>query len=698
MNRAFDFVAGRRGKWIVVLVWILLLGFAGAKAGGFEDAQVNDSESRLPESAESLAALQLEKKLPGGEQTPGIVVFQRADGLTKSDKAAIEEAAESLRSKPLVDQVGQPQIFFTPDGKTATLNVAYEAKGRDDALGEAAYRLRALADAAPDGVEAYLTGGIGYGDDAASAFESLDTKLLLGTALVVIVLLLLIYRSPFLWMIPLVAVLFAESLTRAAGTVLAENGMAINGQAAGIMTVLVFGVGTDYALLLTSRYREELRRWPDKHDAMRSALHASVPTIVASGTTVAAALFVLLLADNNGTQALGPIAAFGVIFAMIAMLTLLPALLLVFGRRAFWPFVPKHEHADYFPEHGFWTRLGRRVQAHPRRTWLLAFSLMAILALGLTSYSENLTQNRSYTNEVDSVRGEELLKRSLPPGYTAPTTVIIRGDEAAVQQAREVLESDREVAQVLPGAISAGDLTKISVTFRSDPYASEARSAIPRLRAELSSNVDGETLVGGPTAVNHDQRESSRRDSRIVIPVALVLVLLILITLLRALVLPVVLLATVVASFFAALGASAFAFEYFFDYPGSDPSMPLYVFIFLVALGVDYNIFLMARAREETIRHGTAEGMLRALAATGGVITSAGIVLAGTFSILMTLPLIFMVEIGFAVAFGVLFDALVVRSVLVPALVFDIGPKIWWPSKLAAENRQEANSQVTDAH
>lgn len=693
MNRLFDFAAGRRSKWLVVVVWILILGAAGAKAGGFEDAQKNDSESRLPGSAESLRALQLEKTLPGGEQTPGILVFQRDSGLTEADRTAVEAAAQSLKDDPLPDQVGEPQVFFTPDKRTATLTVAYEATGRNDALGDAADRLNALAEDAPPGLEVFLTGGIGYGSDAASAFESLDSKLLIGTALVVITLLLLIYRSPFLWIIPLLAVLFAETLTRAAGTVIAESGTVVSGQSAGIMTVLVFGVGTDYALLLMSRYREELQRHEDRHDAMVQALHASAPTIVASAATVAAALLTLLLADNNGTQSLGPIGAVGVISAMFAMLTLLPALLLIAGRRAFWPFIPRFESSESHAAHGFWGRLGARVRAHPRRTWAATLLLMAVLALGWTSYSEDLTQNRSYTGEVDSVRGEELLKSSLPPGATGPTLVLVQGDRAAVAQARKILVGDDQVAAVSERVITTGDLTKLQVTLKSDPYGEAARAAIPRLRAELDG-VNGTVLVGGPTAVNFDQRETSRRDNKVVIPIALLLVFLILIALLRAVALPAVLMATVIASFFATLGASAFVFDHVFGYPGSDPSMPLYVFIFLVALGVDYNIFLMARTREEALRHGSDDGMMRALVATGGVITSAGIVLAGTFSILMTLPLIFMVEIGFAVAFGVLFDALIVRSVLVPALFWDIGPRIWWPSKLAdAESRSKLKPQ-----
>lgn len=685
MKTVFDFVTGRRTKFFVVLFWIVLLGFAWMKASGFEKAQINTSESFLPGSAESLKVIQAEQDLPGGEQTPGLLVFQRDSGLTEEDREAIEAAAQSLNDKPLEAQIGKATAVFAEDGKTATVTVAYEASGEDERLNEAVERLDALSADVPDGLQAYLTGAIGYASDANEAFESLNGTLLIGTALVVIILLLLIYRSPILWILPLFAVIAAEVMTRAAGTIIAESGTVVNGQSAGIMTVIVFGVGTDYALLLIARYREELSRFENTHEAMRAALHASVPAIVASAATVASALFVLLLADNNGTQSLGPIAAIGVLFAMLSMLSLLPALMLIFGRFAFWPFVPRFNEQKEFAARGFWAGLGERVRAHPRRTWLLVLVFMGFLSLGWMEYSEGLTQNNSYTSKVDSVRGEELLKKSLPPGATGPTVVIVKGDEGAVEETKAILRSDDQVAFVSEEVLTDNGTSRVQATLRSDPYSDAARATVPRLRAEMAGVEGAEILVGGPSAIDYDQRQTAKRDNRLIIPVALVLVFLILILLLRAVTLPIVLMATVVASFFASLGASIWVFANVFGYPGIDPGLPLYVFIFLVALGVDYNIFLMARAREETAEVGSDDGMMRALVATGGVITSAGLVLAGTFSILATLPLVFLVEIGFAVAFGVLLDALVVRSVLVPALVWDIGPRVWWPSRLGKD-------------
>lgn len=682
MKTVFDFVTGRKTKYLVVLFWVALLMVAGSKAGNFEKVQINTSESYLPGSAESLKVIEAEQQLPGGEQLPGLLVFQRDSGLTEEDREAVEAAAQSLNDEPLEAQIGKAVASFAEDGKTATLVVAYEATGEDERLNNAVERLDKLAEEVPEGLTAYLTGGIGYASDANEAFESLNGTLLIGTALVVIILLLIIYRSPILWLIPLTAVIFAEVMTRAAGTIIAESGQVVNGQSAGIMTVMVFGVGTDYALLLIARYREELRRNADTHEAMKAALHASVPAIVASAATVASALFVLLLADNNGTQSLGPIAAIGVLFAMLSMLTLLPALMLIVGRRAFWPLVPRFQSEDETDASGFWASLGQRVRAHPRRIWLATIVVLAVLCLGWTEYSEGLTQNNSYTSKVDSVRGEELLKKSLPPGATGPTVVIVKGDDGAVEEAKAVLRADPQVAFVADEVLTSDGTSRIQATLKSDPYSPDSRAAIPRLRAEMGQVQNAEVLVGGPSAVDYDQRKTAKRDNRLIIPVALVLVFLILVLLLRAVTLPLVLMATVVASFFASLGASIWVFANVFGFPGVDPGLPLYVFIFLVALGVDYNIFLMARAREETLEVGTDKGMMRALVATGGVITSAGVVLAGTFAILATLPLVFLVEIGFAVAFGVFLDALLVRSVLVPALVWDIGSRVWWPSSL----------------
>lgn len=680
----FDFVTGRKTKFAVLAVWLLVVVLAAGKAGQFEDAQNNESESYLPGSAESLKVVELEKTLPGGEQVPGLVVYRRAGGLTKGDKAAVAADAAALKKDGIVGQLGEPALIFAKDGETAVMTIAMRATGESEKLEKAAGRLRELADSSPPGLEAKLTGGIGYSDDAIRVFNSLGGTVLIGTLLVVIVLLLLIYRSPFLWLMPIIAVGLAESVSRAFGTLIAEAGMIVNSQSATVMTVIVFGVGTDYALLLIARYREELRRHEDTHAAMRFALHRSVPAILASGATVAAALIVLLLAENNSTQSMGPIAAIGVVTAMFSMLTALPALLLVVGRNAFWPFVPHFRSSDHFAAGGFWHRLGQRIVANPRVIWLGMLAVMAVMASGWTAYSDELTQTSAYRDKVDSVEGEKLLAKSLPKGVTAPTVVVVRGNRDTAERVADVVRKDPLVANVSNKFLEdkTKRLVRVEATLKADAYSDAARAAIPRIRHSLSRAAPGAAVIGGPTAIDYDSRKAVARDNKVIIPVALVLVMLILITLLRAIALPLLLMASVVVSFFASLGTCYWLFDVVFSFPGADPGLPLFVFIFLVALGVDYNIFLMARVREESIRAGTREGVMRGLVATGGVITSAGLVLAGTFSIMASLPLVFISEVGIAVAFGVLFDALLVRSVLVPALVWDIGSRVWWPSAL----------------
>jgi RND superfamily putative drug exporter len=529
--------------------------------------------------------------------------------------------------------------------------------------------------------------------------------------------------------------------------------------------VLVLGAGTDYALLIVARYREELHHTEDRHRAMAAAMRSAGPAVLASAATVIAALLCLTIARVNGTAGLGPIGALGVACAALSMLTLLPALLTIAGRRAFWPFVPHlpdWDGGDETPDrqlgrtivegsrarallpvigaallvalllplvilnavlrkltrgavpslivgpldsavfrpyeirrfrherladatHGFWKRVGDRVARAPSRVAAGTVALLLVMCAGLAFFSTDLTTNDSYRDEVESVQGQELLAESFPAGAAAPTDIVVRDprDVPAVTQAVEETDGVEAVtgpvAQGEPGAL-------VQATLEPPPYSTEAYDLIEPIRAAAEGAAPG-TLVGGPTAVEFDVREAAAWDSAVIPPIVLVVVFLILVALLRALVAPLLLIATVILSYVAALGIGYFAFDVIFGFPGSDPSLPLCAFVFLVALGVDYNIFLMARAREETLSHGTADGMRRALAVTGGVITSAGIVLAGTFSVLAVLPLVFLTEIGFVVAVGVLLDTFIVRSVLVPALVLRIGPRVWWPSKLA---RREA--------
>ena len=503
---------------------------------------------------------------------------------------------------------------------------------------------------------------------------------------------MLIYRSPIFWAIPLITVLFAEVLSRGIGYWLAKAGVTINGQTSGVLSVLVFGVGTDYALLLVARYREELRRHEDKHEAVRIALRRAGPAVFASGMTVIAALLCLSLAEVNGTAGLGPVGAFGVGLAMLAMLTLLPALLAITGRRAFWPFVPHYGDSGTDETHGVWRRLGERIRPRPRRVWVGTTVALLVLCLGLTQMNSDLTSGNAFRGDVESVEGQELIAQSFPAGANAPTNVVVPpggggagGADAAARVAavRRAAAGVDGVAAVQPVAQDPQEGTLLQVTLEADPYSEQAFDLIAPLRDAVKAAGGDDVLVGGPSAEERDLRVSTARDNRLIVPIVLVVVFLILAAVLRAVLLPLILMGTVIVSYGAALGIGAFFFMEVFGFEGIDPSLPLFAFIFLVALGVDYNIFLMARVREEAHAHGTRLGVVRGLAVTGAVITSAGIVLAGTFSTLAVLPLVVLTEIGFTIAIGVLLDTFVVRSILVPALALDLGDRIWWPSALA---------------
>jgi RND superfamily putative drug exporter len=821
LRSLLSFPAGRRSKWIVFGIWLAAIFIATGPAnlpGKFSDAEDNESTSFLPGDAESTKALAATEELQDGELAPAVIVYRRESGLTPADLRGIEQDVGRLTDErfpgvvadgataasggdagdgaagggpaageapagcagPTTAVPGQPSGYApfvgplcSPDGKAAIVTAYIRGEGESDNLLDPLqdWRDEVSTEDAEGGLQVQITGGAGYAADAIEVFESIDGTLLLAALSLVIFLLIVIYRSPMFFLIPLAAVVFAETLSRSIGYGVSELGVTINGQSSSIMSVLVLGAGTDYALLLVARYREELHNTADKHEAMRTALASAGPAILASGATVIAALFCLTIARVNGTSGLGPIAAIGVFCAMLSMLTLLPALLTIFGRRAFWPFVPhtpqtapvdapiserargklvegarasalwrvilsgllvfltlplvllnllvrlvvnaplralgasarfpslivgpldrrvftpyelrryRHEHvAD--ATHGLWKRVGDRVARRPRRVMLGSIALLVVLCAGLGFFSTDLTTNDGYTTEVESVTGQELLSQSFPAGASAPADIVVPDPGNVEQVADAVREVDgvesvsEPVAQGAPGVL-------IQATLEPQPYSTEAFDLIEPIR-DATGSVSSDVLVGGASAVEFDVREAAAWDSIVIPPIVLVVVSLILVLLLRALVAPLILIGTVILSFAAALGVGYFAFENIFGFVGSDPSLPLFAFVFLVALGVDYNIFLTARAREETFRHGTREGILRALAVTGGVITSAGIVLAGTFSVLAVLPLVFLTEIGFVVAFGVLLDTFLVRSVLVPSIVLTIGPRFWWPSKLAA--------------
>lgn len=674
---------GKRAKWLVLAGWTAIVLVLVSSALDFESAQNNRDANYLPKSAQSLQAIDLEQRAFGDQLLTGLLVFNNPDGLTKADKAAITADAIALSKQPLPNQYGKAVPLFLEDGKTAAIYTQVRAQGDQEILFAVSDRLRDLAADSPPGLTAQLTGQTGFFDDTVRVFSSIDGNLLIGTVVLITILLLLIYRSPFLWALPLLSVGCAEICSRGLGTILAENGVTITSQAAALMTVLVFGVGTDYALLLIARYREELRRFEDRHEAMRHALERSAPPIFASAATVVVALLCLMLADVNATSGAGPIAAMGITLAMLAMLTLLPAMLLVFDRRVFWPFVPAFGTGTEDVPVNFWSRLADRIAQRPLVITIGLFAVMAVMATGLLTKPGGLDLTQSFRGDVESVQGMETLKKALPPGATGPVVVMV-SDPTKVKPVAAALKASPDVAAV--GLVQPGEgATRIEATLKYEPYSDEAIDAVPRIRSQLEPIAPGTALVAGATAVEADSRDFAASDNRKIIPLVLLVVLMILILLMRSVAAPLVLLATVIASFLAVLGASYVIFDLVFGFPGVDEYVPLFVFIFLVALGVDYNIFLMARVREEAVVHGAREGMRRGLIVTGGVITSAGVVLAGTFMVLAAMPIVTLTEIGFAIALGVLFDALVVRTLLVPALGFLMGAKIWWPAKISDE-------------
>jgi RND superfamily putative drug exporter len=664
----------------VVLVWIALGALGGSYAQKFQNIQKNEESSFLPGSSESVHELTLAKKFPSGERFAAITVVRRDSGLTAGDQAAIAGVRASLAARPPV--TGKPPVLVerSPDRTTALIIINLNPHGKETLLKDSVSQTEArMAPLKARGLTVKVSGPAGFSRDAVNVFAGINGTLLVATGLLVFVLLIIIYRSPIFWIIPLLSVLMAEGFSRFCGWAIAESGVTVNGQSAGILPVLVFGAGTDYALLLVARYREELRRHEDKVDAMRLALRRAGPAIFASGSTVILALLCLSLAEVNGTSGLGPIGAMGVALAMLAMLTMLPCALVIGGRRAFWPFIPRYGSSGSDETHGAWRRIAERVAATPRRVWVTTILLLGVFCIGLTSFSTKLTNTDDFRGSVQSVEGQKLIAEAFPAGANAPTDVVVQkvSDVPAVRRA----------LLAVPGvaAVSGPELgrpgARLSVTLRFDPYSTAASDLIPRLRAAAHA-ASPTSLVGGPTAQQRDFDTAAAHDNRLIVPIVLVVVFMILALLLRALVLPLLLIGTVILSYAAALGFSVAVFDHVFGYPGIPSTAPLLVFIFLVALGVDYNIFLMARAREETLHRGTRDGMIRGLAVTGAVITSAGIVLAGTFTMLATLPLKSLTEIGFTIAFGVLLDTFIVRSLLVPSLVLDIGPRVWLPSAL----------------
>jgi RND superfamily putative drug exporter len=682
----FRVPSGRRTKWLVLVFWLILVAAAGPLAGKLTGAEKNDASSWLPAKAESTKVVNLQASFQSPNVFSGVVVYSRPSGITPADRA---KATADARAFAGIDGVVHGQIvgpIVAKDGQALETIVPINL-GKDgwNKASDAADSLRATARSGANGLTSHVAGPLGTAADSAKSFQGIDSTLLIATLAVVILLLLITYRSPVLWLLPVLSAGLALTVTQAVVYLLAvHGGLTVNGQTAGILYVLVFGAGTDYALLLTARYREELRRHEDRHVAMAVAMRRAGPAIVASAGTVILSLLTLSIAELNSTKSMGPVLAIGVGVALLAMMTLLPALLVICGRWVFWPVKPSFGSAEPTTK-GVWARVGNRIAGRPRVVWVTTAVVLGALALGtLGLKAGGLTAAQSFRGHPDSVVGQQVLDRSFPGG--AGTPVVVVGNQSATPQLTAAFRATHGITDVTALGTRDGHVF-LNGTLTSAPDSPAAYAAIDKVRSSVHAVPGANALVGGMTAVNLDINQAATHDREVIIPFILLLVFLILGLLLRAVVAPIILIGTVVLSFFAALGVSALVFDHLFHFGGADTSFPLFVFVFLVALGIDYNIFLMTRVREEAQRQGPRRGALTGLAATGGVITSAGAVLAGTFAVLGTLPVTFLAEMGFAVAFGVLLDTIVVRSVLVTALNLDLGRWMWWPSRLA---RQQA--------
>lgn len=685
-GRLATLVTGGRATWLVIVFWLVALGICLVPATGLSQAQENDVASWLPGDAESTRAIDAQEKFFSPDSVPTVVVYEREHGeITPSDRRAVQRHA---RAFALIDHVrGQPGTELSPDREAMTATVVVDpGTGGWETLLEVTDEIRELEQTLPTGLSMHVTGPGGTAADFMDAFSGGDRGVMLAALGVVVIALLLTYRSPTLWLLPVIAAVVSLVVAMAVvrGLVGADL-LTVNGQTLFILPVLVFGAATDYALLLIARYREELRHHEDRHRAMAVALHRAGPAIVASGVTVVIGLLCLMAASMTPTASLGPVCAIGVLVGLAAMLTLLPALLLACGRRVFWPARPAYGSEDHTAD-SVWARVGTSISRRPRTVWVVTALLLGGMALGgLGLEAKGLTNENSFTTTPDSVTGSRVLARHFDAGTGTP--VYVFADSDAGEEVREaVAEVDGIHADTVAeaGRVDGTVMVVGGLRDRSDTEA--ARDTVERVRAAVHGVDGADALVTGDAAQQLDMLEAQTRDNQVVIPLVLLVVLLVLCALLRSLVAPLLLLGTVVLSFFAALGLSTLLFEHVLGFEGADSAYPLWSFVFLVALGIDYNIFLMSRVHEESKRVGTREGALVGLRATGGVITAAGLVLAGTFAVLATLPMVFAAQIGVTVALGVLLDTLVVRSVLVTALTLDVGPRMWWPSALSRDS------------
>lgn len=714
---------------VLIIVWLTAAGIGGPYFGKVSEVSSNDQTTYLPESADATQVQALLGEFNDSDAVPAIAVFVSDEEFTEEQIGLIQQSLEDAAALDSVEDEVSPPVP-SEDGLAvqAFIPVASSAE-----LGDAVKELGAtLRDGAPDGVEVFVTGPAGFTADLAAGFAGIDGLLLAVALIAVFIILILVYRSLLLPVAVLSTSVFALCAALLTVWWLAKwEVLLLSGQTQGILFILVIGAATDYSLLVVARYREELRVNQDKWTAVRGAIKGAFEPIVASGSTVIAGLLTLLLSDLKSNSTLGPVASIGIVFAMLSALTLLPAILFAFGRTAFWPRRPKFEPdvveaEGGMPEAGLWTKLARNVQKRPRVLWIVTTIVLVVGAGFVTQLNASgVPQSELVLGASEARDGQEALGEHFPGGSGSPAQIVV--DEDQMDAVVEVLLANDGVASV---AVTAADspsgmapVTEDGIQAMGPPDAptpeptvvdgqillqatlsdaadsDQAATTVREVRTDLADSAPS-ALVGGVTATAVDTNDASIRDRNLIIPIVLVVILLILMLLLRSILAPVLLIITTVISFGTAMGVAALLFNGVFDFPGADPAVPLYGFVFLVALGIDYNIFLMTRVREESLKHGTREGILRGLAITGGVITSAGVVLAATFAALAVIPILFLVQLAFIVAFGVLLDTFVVRTLLVPALAYDIGPKVWWPSKLAKGTKEDTTvpRETADAH
>ncbi|MGK8464138.1 MMPL family transporter [Nocardia cyriacigeorgica] len=689
-SRYASTVSSRRSWWLLVVLAIAAIGVIG---GVGENESAGEAPNSLPDGNQSAQIEHALAQFPDAGSASAVIVVSRADGaaLTEADLTAAREAVARARSA----EPGDVRVITAPDGAAAIAEVPVAAESSGFALTEEIDRLRTVSTTGlPGALNLEVTGGPAFGADIADSFSGANATLLAVTAAVVAILLIVTYRSPVLWLIPLLIVGLADRVATSVGTGLAKaTDLSFDGSTSGITSVLVFGAGTNYALLLVSRYRDELRREPDHRRALWQACRRAGPAILASNLTVVAALLILLVAAVPSTRSLGASAAAGLLVVVLFVLFGLPAALALFGRKVFWPFIPEAGGPDS-SETGIWHAIATRVVARRAVVATSATAALVVCAAGLFTVDVGLSQTEQFRVQAESVAGFDTLAAHFPAGTGDPAVVVARSASAA--RVEQVLTDTPGVQRVTRTGTSDTGLTRWAVVIDAPPESERAFDQVESIRERVAEIPDADALVGGSDAQALDTRDAASGDRAVIMPLILVVVLLILIALLRAIPAALVLVAVTVLSALAALGVGSWVSVHLFGFPAIDTNVPLFAFLFLVALGVDYSIFLVVRAREETPEHGTTQGIVRAVSTTGTVITSAGLVLAAVFCVLGVLPLITLTQLGIVVGLGILLDTFIVRTIIIPALFATIGDRIWWPSKPVTSSAAEHETVAAD--